>query len=119
MHDPDDFSCLLKLLKKHRYSYCNLTECCEILNHLLNTSCSPYTTRNQAEILKELSDLWTTKANYDDAMTTADQLAKLAISLGDKKLEAEAYYLLLTALYLKGSVEDAKVMHFGKMCVLQ
>ncbi|XP_028411522.1 tetratricopeptide repeat protein 28-like [Dendronephthya gigantea] len=110
MQGPEDFPCLLKLLKKHRYSYCNLTECCEILNKILDISGPIYTTQSQAEILKELSDLWTTKASYNDAIKKAEQLEQLAIALGDKKLAGEAYYLHLTPLYLKGSIEDAKLV---------
>ncbi|CAB4026939.1 ---NA--- [Paramuricea clavata] len=106
---PEDFSCLLKLLKKHRYGYCNITTCCEILNRLLKVSGSCYSTQSQAELLKELSDLWFTKASYDNVITTTEQLAKLASELGDKKLEAEAYHIRIKPLALKGLLENAKL----------
>ena len=109
IESPEDFACLLKLLKKHRYGYCNITTCCEILTSLLKVSGFPYSTRSQAELLKELGDLWITKSNYDDAVKTAEQLATLAVELGDKKLEAEAYYILIKTFVLKGSVDKAKV----------
>ena len=116
VESPQDFACLLKLLKKHRYGYCNITICSKILTSLLDVSGSPpYSTRDQAELLKELSDLWITKSNYDDAIKTAEQLAALANKLGDKKMEAEAYYILIKPFVLKGLVDEAK--HTLEKCV--
>ena len=109
IESPEDFACLLKLLKKHRYGYCNITTCCEILTSLLKVSGSPYSTRSQAELLKELSEFWFTKSIYDEAITSAEQLATLANELRDKKLEAEAYYILIKPFVLKGWVEKAKL----------
>ena len=102
-------------MKKHRYGYCNITTCCEILTSLLKVSGSPYSTRSQAELLKELSEFWLAKSTYDNAITTAEQLAALANELGDKKLEAEAYYILIAPFVLKGSLEKAK--HTLDKCV--
>jgi hypothetical protein len=70
---------------------------------------SPYSTRSQAELLKELSDLWLTESSNDNTITTAEQLAELASELGDKKLEAGAYYILFKTFVSKGSMEDAKL----------
>ena len=106
---PEDFSCLLKLLKKQRNGDCNIKTCCEILKHLLEISGSPYTTQSQAELLKELGNIWITKSSYDNAITTTEQLVKLASELGDKKLEAEAYYIRIKLFVLRGLVEDAKL----------
>ena len=105
----ENFLCLLKLLKKLRYGYCNISTCCEVLDCLLKVSGSPYSTKNQAELLKELSEIWIVKANYDNAIASAEQSAKLASELGDKKLEAEMYYILFKAQVLKGSMEEANV----------
>ena len=107
---PEDFACLLKLLKKHRYGCCNITTCCEILTSLLKVSGSPYSTRSQAELLKELSEFWLTKSNYDEAIASAEQLATLANELGDKKLEAEAYYILIEPFVTKGWLEKTKLI---------
>ena len=110
VESPQDFAGLLKLLKQHRYGYCNITTCCKILTSLLDVSGSPpYSTRDQAELLKELSDLWITKSDYNDAIRTAEQLAALANKLSDKKLEAEAYYILIKLFVLKGWVDEAKL----------
>ena len=70
---------------------------------------SPYSTRSQAKLLKELSDLLLAEESYDDAIITAEQLAKLARELGDKKLEAEAYYILVVTFVIKGWKENAKL----------
>ena len=92
-------------MKKHRYGYCNIATCCEIVTDLLNVSSSPYSTRSQAELLKELSDLLLTEDRYDYAIITAE----LARELGDKKLEAEAYYIHFKTFVIKGSRENAKL----------
>ncbi|XP_028418090.1 tetratricopeptide repeat protein 28-like [Dendronephthya gigantea] len=113
MQGPKDFSCLMQILKKHRFGYSNFAECREVLAQLLKISGSPYTSQNQAGLLKELSYLWNTnlsKASYDNAIITAKQLAKLAITLNDKKLEGEAYYLHIDALFSNGLIEDAKLI---------
>ncbi len=69
----------------------------------------PYSTRSQADLLKELSELWMTKASYDTAITTAEQLVKLASELEDKKLKAETHYMLFKIFVAKGSIENAKL----------
>jgi protein involved in temperature-dependent protein secretion len=56
-----------------------------------------------------MSELWMTKASYDTAITTTEQLAKLASELEDKKLEAETHYMLFKIFVAKGSIENAKL----------
>ena len=106
---PGDFTCLLKLLKAHRFGYCNVGICCEILKHIHEASGLLYSTQNKAGLLKELGELWITKASYDNAVTITKELVKLASELGDKKMEAEAHYTLCKTLILKGALENAKL----------
>ena len=106
---PADFSCLLKLSKAHRFGYCNLSICCEIITQLLEAFGLLYSTQKKAQLLKELSELYITKASYDNTIKVTKQLAELASSLGNKKLEAEAHYILCKTFVLKGLVENAKL----------
>ena len=80
-----------------------------MLTSLLKVSGFPYSTRSQAELLKELSEFWFTKSNYDDAVASAEQLATLANELADKKLEADAYCILIKPFVWKGWIEKAKL----------
>ena len=70
--------------------------------------CNADASPNQAELLKELSHSLLAAANYDKSIMNAKKLVNVAITQSNRKLEAEAYYILVKNYTSKGSLEDAQ-----------
>ena len=113
---PEDFSCLLKLLKKHQFGNRNIDTCCKIVERLLTISGFPYSNQQQAELLKASSNLLSAKGSIDKAVVPAKAFVELASELGDKKLEAEAYYTLIK-LYASKRVLTDEIKFAVEKCV--